>query len=44
MLHDDVSDLVGILVATVLAYLWLVLVLRLSGNRTLAQLNASILS
>ncbi len=40
MLFDSTSDLLRILVVAPLAYLWLVALLRLSGKRTLAQLNA----
>ncbi len=40
MLYDNISDLVGVLVSASLAYVWLVLLLRISGKRTLAQLNA----
>ncbi len=34
------SDLLSVLVTASLAYLWMVLLLRVSGKRTLAQLNA----
>ncbi|MGB5952313.1 MAG: DUF421 domain-containing protein, partial [Ornithinimicrobium sp.] len=40
MLHDDISDLYRVLATTLFAYVWLVFVLRFSGKRTLAQLNA----
>lgn len=40
MLHDDISDLGTVLLTAVLAYAWLVLLLRISGKRTLSQLNA----
>ena len=40
MFFDHVSGLVRVIVVGPLAYLWLVAVLRLSGKRTLAQLNA----
>lgn len=40
MFFDNVSDLLRILVVGSLAYVWLIVVLRISGKRTLAQLNA----
>lgn len=40
MFYDNISGLVRVLVVSPLAYLWLILVLRISGKRTLAQLNA----
>lgn len=40
MLYDNISDLFAVLVCASLAYIWLVLLLRISGKRTLAQLNA----
>lgn len=40
MIYDNLSGLVRVLVVGLLAYVWLVLVLRISGKRTLAQLNA----
>ena len=40
MLYDNLSSLVRVLVVTPLAYVWLIAVLRLTGKRTLAQLNA----
>lgn len=40
MIYDNLSGLVRVLVVGSLAYVWLVLVLRISGKRTLAQLNA----
>ncbi len=40
MFHDDISDVGTVVVTAVLAYVWLVLLLRISGKRTLAQLNA----
>lgn len=40
MYYDDTSGLVRVLVVGTLAYLWLIAVLRVSGKRTLAQLNA----
>jgi uncharacterized membrane protein YcaP (DUF421 family) len=40
VLYDNVMGLVRVLVVGTLAYLWLIAVLRVSGKRTLAQLNA----
>ncbi len=40
MFFDDLSGLVRVLVVGTLAYVWLVVLLRFSGKRTLAQLNA----
>ncbi len=40
MFFDNVSGLVRVLVVGSLAYVWLVAILRVSGKRTLAQLNA----
>ena len=40
MLHDSVSDLLTVFFTACLAYVWLVVLLRVSGKRTLAQLNA----
>lgn len=40
MFFDSLSDLLRVLVVTPLAYGWLVLLLRIGGTRTLAQLNA----
>ena len=40
MFFDNVSGLVRVLVVAPLAYVWLVAVLRCSGKRTLAELNA----
>ncbi len=40
MFFDDLPGLLRVLVVGTLAYAWLVLVLRVSGTRTLAQLNA----
>lgn len=40
MLYDNVSGLVRVLVVGTLAYISLVTLLRISGKRTLAQLNA----
>lgn len=40
MFFDNLVGLTRILVAAVIAYAWLVLVLRLSGKRSLAKLNA----
>lgn len=40
MLFDSFSDLLAVLVSATLAYVWLVALLRVSGKRTLAQLNA----
>lgn len=40
MFFDSFSDLLRVIVVTPLAYLWLVVLLRVSGKRTLAQLNA----
>lgn len=40
MYFDDFSDLLRVLAVAPLAYLWLVALLRVSGKRTLAQLNA----
>jgi uncharacterized membrane protein YcaP (DUF421 family) len=40
LFFDNVSGLVRVLVVGPLAYVWLIAVLRCSGKRTLAQLNA----
>ncbi len=40
MFFDDVSGLARVMVVGPLAYVWLVAVVRISGKRTLAQLNA----
>ena len=40
MFFDNAYGLVGVLVVGPLAYVWLIAVLRCSGKRTLAQLNA----
>lgn len=40
MLHDDLVTLGRMLLTGVLAYIWLIVVVRISGKRTLAQLNA----
>ncbi len=40
MFFDDVSGLLRVLIAGTIGYLWLILVLRVSGKRTLAALNA----
>ena len=40
MFFDDISSLTRVLVVGPLAYFWLVATVRLSGKRTLAQLNA----
>ena len=40
MFFDNVSGLLRVLVVGPLAYVWLIAVLRCSGKRTLAQLNA----
>jgi uncharacterized membrane protein YcaP (DUF421 family) len=40
MLFDDVQGLARVVVAGVSAYAWLVIVLRLSGKRSLAKLTA----
>lgn len=40
MIYDDLSGLLRVLVVGTLAYLFLVALLRVSGKRTLAQLNA----
>lgn len=40
MFFDNVSGLLRVLIVGSLAYVWLVAVLRVSGKRTLAQLNA----
>lgn len=40
MFFDTAFDLVRLLVLAPLLYLWLILVLRITGKRTLAQLNA----
>lgn len=40
MFFDSFSDLLRVLVVGPLAYIWLVVLLRVSGKRTLAQLNA----
>lgn len=40
MIYDDVSGLLRVLVVGTLAYVYLAVMLRISGKRTLAQLNA----
>ncbi|WP_328291851.1 hypothetical protein OG218_03720 [Kineococcus sp. NBC_00420] len=40
MFFDDVNGLLRVLLVGAAAYLWLILVLRFSGERTLAELNA----
>ncbi|WP_328291276.1 DUF421 domain-containing protein [Kineococcus sp. NBC_00420] len=40
MFFDDVNGLLRVVLVGTAAYLWLILVLRFSGKRTLAQLNA----
>lgn len=40
MFFDNLEGLARIMVAAVLAYAWLVLVLRVAGKRSLAKLNA----
>ena len=40
MFFDDASGLARVLIVGPLAYLWLIAILRVSGKRTLAQLNA----
>ncbi len=40
MFYDNVAGLLRVLVVAPLAYGWLILVLRITGKRTLAQLNA----
>ncbi len=40
MFFDDLSGLVRVLVVGTLAYAWLLTVIRLTGKRTLAQLDA----
>lgn len=40
MFHDDISDVTTVILTAALAYVWLVLLLRVSGKRTLSQLNA----
>ncbi|MGB3258256.1 MAG: YetF domain-containing protein [Ornithinimicrobium sp.] len=40
MLHDSTKDLLTVAATASLAYVWLVVLLRVSGKRTLAQLNA----
>jgi len=40
MIYDNVAGLLDVVVVGTLAYAWLVLLLRVSGKRTLAQLNA----
>lgn len=40
MIYDNLSGLVRVLVIGPLAYGWLIAVLRVTGKRTLAQLNA----
>ena len=40
MIYDDMAGLLSVLVVGTLAYAWLVFLLRVSGKRTLAQLNA----
>ncbi|CAN5563159.1 DUF421 domain-containing protein [soil metagenome] len=40
MIHDDFAALGRMALSGLLAYIWLVALLRVSGKRTLAQLNA----
>jgi len=40
VIHDDISDVTTVVLTAVFAYVWLVLLLRVSGKRTLSQLNA----
>lgn len=40
MFYDNAAGLFRIIVVGTLAYVWLILVLRVTGKRTLAQLNA----
>lgn len=40
MFYDNAGGLVRVLVVGTLAYVWLILLLRLTGKRTLAQLDA----
>ena len=40
MFHDAFSQVGSVVLTAVLAYVWLVLLLRVSGKRTLSQLNA----
>lgn len=40
MLYDNLSGLLRVLVVGPLAYIWLITIPRLTGKRTLAQLNA----
>ncbi len=40
MLYDNLTGILRVLIVGPLAYLWLVVVLRVTGKRTLAQLNA----
>jgi len=40
MIYDNLTGLLGVLLVGTLAYAWLVALLRVSGKRTLAQLNA----
>ncbi|SDU83337.1 Protein of unknown function [Microlunatus sagamiharensis] len=40
MFYDNLTGLLRVLVVAPLAYVWLIAVLRVTGKRTLAQLNA----
>ncbi len=40
MFHDNLAGLLRVLVVGPLAYIWLIATLRITGKRTLAQLNA----
>lgn len=40
MLFDSTTDLLSVFVTGALAYVWLVVLLRVTGKRTLSQLNA----
>ena len=40
MFYDNLNGLVRVLVVGPLAYVWLIAILRVTGKRTLAQLNA----
>lgn len=42
MFYDDAGGLLRVLIAGTLAYVWLILILRVTGKRSLAQLNAFI--
>ena len=40
MFYDNLTGLLRVLVVAPIAYVWLIAILRLTGKRTLAQLNA----